>query len=166
MSAREWTGWIVGTLIVAVVVHIASVSHLPTAVMHMALHRMGSVNTIHHQPRVTAKSRSVVRPSPDLLYSSCVYDLNAGPLRVETHGMPRTYWSISLFDAETNNFYVLNDRQAKSGDAALTIVPPGAKGGIVSPTLKGVVLIRTLIDDERRLPGIDAARRRATCRAG
>src|ERR1700742_191693 len=127
MSAREWTGWIVGTLIVAVVVHIASVSHLPTAVMHMALHRMGSVNTIHHQPRVTAKSRSVVRPSPDLLYSACPFDLSNGALEVKAPVPPDTYWSASAFDNDTNNFFAINDRTVGGQPLELIVLPPAQK---------------------------------------
>jgi len=72
-------------------------------------------NTILHAPRPTSRSRGVVRPSPDMLYSICVYDLSAagGAVRVSTHDMPETYWSVSLFDVDTNNFYALNDRQGK-----------------------------------------------------
>lgn len=165
---RRWWHFILFALVIAAIVHVLSVRAVPHLVMTRAFAALarGGTNTMIHTPRATASARVVVRPSPDLLYSTCVYDLSAGPVRVETHGMPKTYWSISLFDAETNNFYVLNDREAKGPDALLIIVPPGAKGGIVSPTTKGVVLVRTLIDDERRLTGIDAARRRATCRAG
>ncbi len=84
--------------------------------------------------------------------------------------MPDTYWSVSLFDAETNNFYVLNDRQAKTGAVDFTIVPPDQDkqplGTVVrSPTRRGLVLFRTLIDDEKRVAEIDKARRHASCAA-
>ena len=113
----------------------------------------------------------MVCPSPDRLYSICVYDLNAanGAVRVSTHDMPNSYWSVSVFDANTNNFFALNDRQAKTGATDFLLVARGASAAatglpvITAPTSSGIVLFRTLIDDERRLAEIDAARRHADC---
>jgi uncharacterized membrane protein len=131
----------------------------------------GSVNTILHAPRPSSRSRGVVRPSPDMLYSICVYDLSAagGAVRVSTHDMPETYWSVSLFDFDTNNFYALNDRQAKAGTADFLLALPRAPIGsaglpvVVPPTDRGIVLFRTLINDERRMTEIDAKRQFAAC---
>lgn len=172
MSAREWAGWIVGTLIVAAAVHIASVWFLPRAIMHVALGRMGSVNTIHHQPRVTAKSRGVVRPSPDLLYSACPFDLLKGALEVKAPVPPDTYWSASAFDANTNNFFAIDDRTVGGQPLELILLPPGQNnepphiaGQLVihAPTRHGLVLFRTLINDEKNFAKIDAVRRQAHC---
>jgi uncharacterized membrane protein len=172
MSAREWTGWIVGTLAVAIVVHLASVWVLPRGVMHIALSRMGHVNTIHHQARVTAKSRGVVRPSPDLLYSACPFDLSTGALEVKAPVPPNTYWSASAFDANTNNFFAINDRTIGGQPLELIILPPGRKdepmhiaGQLVihAPTVRGLVLFRTLINNEKNFTQIDAVRRQASC---
>jgi uncharacterized membrane protein len=173
MIARNWK-WIAGTLLIAVVVHAASVLLLPHLIMMRtmaAMTRTVADNTIFHPPRPTAKARGVVRPSPDLLYSICVYDLGAagGALRISTHDMPNTYWSVSVFDAETNNFYALNDRQTTAGGADFLLVAKGASIAagqvpvIAAPTDRGIVLLRTLVDDEHRLPEIDAARHNAKC---
>lgn len=165
---RNW-GYVAAALAIAAVVHVASVVLLPRLVMMRAfslMTRSGGFNTMTHGKPVTAASRAVVRPSPDLLYSTCPYDLGpaGGRLRVHARAMPDTYWSVSLFDAETDNFYVLDDRHAKGRGFDLTIVGPGSPApGIRSPTVRGVVLIRTLIDDEKRLARIDAARRGAGC---
>jgi len=172
MSAREWIGWIGGALAVAAIVHIASVWGLPRGVMHIALSRMGSVNTIHHQSRVTARSRNVVRPSPDLLYSACPFDLSKGALEVKAPVPPDTYWSASAFDADTNNFFAINDHTIGGQPLELIILPPGEKnepphiaGQLVihSPTAHGLVLFRTLINDEKNFARIDAVRRQAYC---
>jgi uncharacterized membrane protein len=174
MSAREWTGWIFGTIVIAVVVHLGSVWALPRGVMHIALSRMGHVNTIHHQPRVTAKSRGVVRPSPDLLYSVCPFDLRRGPLEVKAPVPPDTYWSASAFDANTNNFFAINDHTIGGQPLELIIVPPyqdkepiHIAGRLIvrSPTVRGLVLFRTLINDEKDFARIDAVRRQAGCGA-
>jgi uncharacterized membrane protein len=171
----RWLGWILATLAVAALVHVASVWALPHLVMARAMATIGhdGVNVMRFGKRPDAASRGVVRPSPDLLYATCVFDFDAaqGPVEVTAHDMPATYWSISLFDAETNNFYALNDRQAKGKPVDLVIVPPDQDkwplhGTVVqAPTRRGLVLVRALIDDDAHLAAIDAARRHAACAA-
>jgi uncharacterized membrane protein len=173
MIGRNW-GWILATLAVAAVVHLASVMATPHIIMHLAMRGIArrGVNTMHFGKRPTAATRGVVRPSPDLLYASCVYDLDAagGAVRVHASGMPHTYWSVSLFDDATNNFYVLNDRQAKNGNVDFLITARGTLDGdraklpvVRAPTRRGLVLIRTLIDDDAHVAAIDTARRKASC---
>jgi uncharacterized membrane protein len=173
MIARNWR-WIAGTLLIGAVVHVVSLLLLPRLIMTRtmaAMNRIAPDNTIFYPPRPTAKARSVVRPSPDLLYSICVYDLSVagGALRISAHDMPNTYWSVSVFDANTNNFYALDDRQAETGAADFLLASKDASitasqlPVIAAPTNRGIILFRTLVDDERRLPEIDAARRNANC---
>jgi uncharacterized membrane protein len=173
MIARSWK-WIAATLLVAVVVHGASVLFLPRLVMIQTMAgiaKPAGINAIVHAPRPSWRSRGVVRPSPDLLYSICVYDLSAakGAVRVSTHDAPETYWSVSVFDADTNNFHALNDRQAKTGSADFVLVAAGTSVGagglpvVAAPTNRGIVLFRTLVNDETHIAEIDAARHYAAC---
>ena len=111
--------------------------------------------------RADASARTVVRPSPDLLYTACVFDLSAGPLRLSTP-VPPGYLSISGFADDTSNFFAVNDRDAvvdADGRRRLEVLltadasvqaPSGARV-IVSPSVRGLVLFRTLIPDEARL---------------
>ena len=172
MIARSWR-WIAGALLVAVVVHVASLLTLPRLIMlrtMAAITRSAPANTMHYPPQPTASSRGVVRPSPDLLYAICVYDLGAasGAVRVSTHDMPKTYWSVSVFDADTDNFYTLDDRQAATGSVDFLLMARQAPGDgrlpvVAAPTQRGIVLFRALIDDEKHLAEVDVARRRAEC---
>lgn len=178
MIAKSWK-WIAAALLVAAVVHGATVLLLPRLIMLRTMAgittQAAGTNTILHAPRATWRSRGVVRPSPDLLYSICVYDLDAagGPVRVSTHDMPETYWSVSVFDADTNNFYALNDRQArmqaKTGAADFVLTASGKSTGadrlpvVAASTRRGIVLFRTLVNDEADIAGIDAARHNAAC---
>lgn len=165
--------WIVAVLVVAAVVHGFTLVAAPGFIMGKVLARLGPVNQIQHQGQVTAASRQVVRPSPDLLYSVCPFDLSAGPLRVTAKVPPDTYWSVSIFDADTNNFYVRNDHQVqggidlvlvdkKSAGGADRALPKGATA-VPSPSVKGLVLFRTLIQKEANFAAIDAVRRQARC---
>jgi uncharacterized membrane protein len=173
MIARNWR-WIAATLLVAVILHGASVLLLPRLIMlrtMAGISNSAGINAILQAPRSTSRSRGVVRPSPDLLYSICVYDLSeaGGAVEVHTQGMPETYWSVSVFDADTDNFYALNDRQARNGAADFVLVAPGMSAGggrlppVMSPTNRGIVLFRTLVNDEAHLAEIDAARHHAGC---
>jgi uncharacterized membrane protein len=174
MIARGWR-WIAATLLVAALVHGASLLWLPRFIMWRTMvgiaKQAGGSNRMLHPPRVTASSRGVVRPSPDLLYSVCIYDLDAagGAVRVSTHGMPASYWSVSVFDANTNNFYALNDRQSGTGATDFLLMAQGASAPagqmpvVTAPTSRGVVLFRTLVAEEAYLGTIDAARHQAAC---
>jgi uncharacterized membrane protein len=168
VNARGWLPYIVIALVAAVAVHLGTVWYLPHLVMDKAMTQMGAVNTIHHGLRATAGKRGVVRPSPDLLYSVCPYDLSSGaPLHVTAPVPPGTYWSVSVFDDATNNVFVLNDTHAGRAVDFL-IVPmnwqkPMPYRVVRSPSDKGLVVFRTLVNDETNLAAIDKARRKAKC---
>jgi len=173
VTARNWK-WIAGALLIAAIVHVASLLLLPRLIMLRTMSVVAgsaSANTILHPPRSSARSRTVVRPSPDLLYSICVYDLRAGDgaVRVSIRDMPDTYWSVSVFDADTNNFYALNDRQAKTGAADFLLVESAAPANderfpvVTAPTSRGIVLFRILVSYDARMAEFDAARRHAHC---
>jgi uncharacterized membrane protein len=171
--AQNWK-WIAGALLIAAIAHVASLLLLPRLIMLRTMSvmaRSASANTVLHPPRSSARSRTVVRPSPDLLYSICVYDLRAadGAVRVSISDMPDTYWSVSVFDADTNNFYALNDRQARTGAADFLLVESGTPANderlpvVAAPTSRGIVLFRILVSDDARMAELDAARRHAHC---
>ena len=173
MSRFTWVPWSAATVIIATLVHLGSMYELPRLVTARALARMGPPNAMHFAPRSDETSRTVVRPSPDLLYAACPFDLSKGPLKVTARVPHSTYWSVAAYDAAANNFFV-RDAMQITGDAieiiALRRGTPlphldNAAERIVlfAPTAKGVVLIRLFINDEKSLPALDALRRQATC---
>jgi len=143
--------------------HILIVYFLPTLIMHYVVYRIQSdfnvpVNTVYHNEVVNADTRKVVRPCPDLLYSGLAYDVSRGPVRISSP-VPPSYWSISFFAMNTDNFHVVNDRSIRGGFAEVILVDSGAsypipenRNIVVAPSSRGVVLFRTLIDDPARLP--------------
>ena len=174
MSARAWAGWIALTLLVAALVHAGSLYALPYVVMNRTFSILGDRNMMHHMARADANARKVVRPSPDLLYSACPYDLSKGPLEIRATIPHDTYWSVSTFDDDTNNWYVLDDHQTNHNKLDLVVQAPDSDHEVAatehrlvvtSPSRHGLILIRTLINDEDRFDQIDRTRRLATCGA-
>jgi uncharacterized membrane protein len=137
-------------ILVALAVHLAVINFIPTALMNVAFKRIGAgrPNEWHVAERVTSLSRSIVRPSPDFAYSACAFDLSNGPL-VITAAPWDAYWSLSLYAANSDNFYVIDDREARFG-AEITVVragqahPEGASMVVESPSGRGIALIRRL----------------------
>jgi len=157
----------------AAVIHVAAVQYLPTLIMSRVVSvAAGDANgKILFRDRVTSDSRQVVRPSPDLLYSICTFDVTRYPLKITTGAPTDTYWSVSFFAENTDNFHVLNDGQAQGKSATILLIgqgqkiPPQAETVTVvsAPTTTGLVLFRTLISDDARLAEIDQQRRVAKC---
>jgi len=169
----RWAMWAIFTLALAAAVHWAAVAYLPELIMSRVMAGMSkkSVNAIVHDNRATAASRTVVKPSPDLLYSHCVFDVTRAPLKVTTAAPDGTYWSVAFYAANTDNFFALNDTTAGGKSATIVLVgqgqvlEPQPEGTLIvsAPTAKGLVLFRTLIDSDPREPELDRLRRDAKC---
>ncbi|WP_218776012.1 DUF1254 domain-containing protein [Sphingomonas sp. TZW2008] len=149
-----------------------TLSRTPTTLMSAAISRLseGGVNRFTHAPLATDKSRAIVRPSPDLAYSSCPYDVSTGPVMIEVPSIPARYWSLSVFQANTDAAFVRNNVESGGAPIRVTIAQAGqgvSPGRAVARVegAKGIALIRVLVDDRSRFAGIDAARRLAACRA-
>lgn len=176
--------WAVYIVALSAALYFVLLAGVPYGVMSMIKSRMTSVggtgvNTMFHSERPSHTSRNVVRPSPELLYSICWYDLSKGPVRVVSGAPQGTYWSVALYRDNTDNFYVINDTATQGAKASLLIYTAdqvggdkaafdtkyaqGGETGVESPSVSGLVLIRTLINDESKLPEIDGERRQATC---
>jgi uncharacterized membrane protein len=146
----SWGKYILGALIVAVLVHFIAVFAVPYVLMNVAMKRIGAAgeNAWHMSERVTAASRQIVRPAPDFAYSACVFDLAQGPVIISATPWD-DYWSLSLYGANSDNFFVIDDREAHSG-AEITLVrrgaahPEGASMVVESPSTRGIALIRRL----------------------
>ncbi len=165
--------WTLAVVVLAALIHLSAVYFLPNFIVGQVHSQAASAvgtNTIIHSDRVDATSRQVVRPSPDLLYSLCAFDLGKGPVRFTMPVPQGTYSSVSFFHANSDNFFALNDRTVNGDrfDLVLTTdpdstAPQGTERVVLAPGPKGIALFRTLITDEESFPRIDAARREADC---
>jgi uncharacterized membrane protein len=158
---RKWLLWTaVGTLAVAIAVHLITLVAIPIVIMDRAMSKYPA-NTIMRGARPNAQSRGVVRPSPDLVYSVVSYDVSKGPVSFTAKVPTDTYWSVSMFQENTDNFFVINDRQVKSNPVELLIVNQGAQPAnagkaqvVVSPSPRGTMLVRHLLLSDDKLPDL------------
>ncbi|MGQ0533910.1 MAG: DUF1254 domain-containing protein [Caulobacteraceae bacterium] len=146
----SWGKYVHGALAIAALVHFAVIYAAPRVLMNVAIERIGAggFNAWRVSDRVTPASRQIVRPSPDFAYSACAFDLSGGPMLISASPW-NAYWSLSLYAANSDNFFVIDDREARHG-AEITLVrrggrhPEGASRVVESPSTRGVALIRRL----------------------
>jgi uncharacterized membrane protein len=141
-------------LLVAMLSYSAVLHVYPKIIMHVAMKKLSengrTINSLAHSPRINQSRRIVVRPSPDLLYSVCVYDLSVGDLEIVMHPTSN-YYSLSLYDDTTNNFYVKNDSELIGRTAKFILSRSDASNEsnfINVPTDKGIAVIRRLATNE------------------
>jgi len=161
--------WLLVTLVLALAIHLVFVRLFPNLIMFVVGRVVKNpVNEMVHMPPTTAESRSVVRPSPDLLYSAVKFDVSKRPLRIKA-AVPDTYWSISFFASNTDNFLVVNDKTLGGGTPEFVLVgkgqrPPdaGVARIVEARSNTGVVLLRMLVMDQTRIDELVAIQKQAT----
>ena len=172
---RGSTKVIIAVLAVAAIAHVAYFVVTPYFVMRVAMARIaeqaGGINKPLSTLPPTHRSRAIVKPSPDLVYTSCVFDISAGPVLVSGTPSP-DYWSVALYAANSDNFHVVNDRQAVDSKVAF-IIADARRSAIPAqhrlltvvepPTSKGIVLFRYLALDSAGLALAQAAQKPAVC---
>jgi uncharacterized membrane protein len=168
---RNWLLPILVGLITAGAAWHGTLVATPYALMSAALDKIatGQVNTFVFTQLSTADNQPIVRPSPDLSYSTCVFDLANGPVLLDIEPVPDHYWSISIFDARTDVAAVRSDRDTGGKSARLALIRKGmaVPKGYEPVALrydKGLALIRILMTDAADFPTIDAIRRKSTCK--
>ncbi len=99
--------------------------------------------------------------NPFLRSALCVFDAGAAPVHV-SDGQSAPFWSLSVFDPESNEVYSMNDRTAVERRVDVTLATPLqlialrrstpdalSRSILVElPDPKGYVVIRTIAEDE------------------
>ena len=183
-AAQRWALRIGAVVAIAAGVHLLAVWSLPRLIMHRVLNtapaELGArtaeqaAASVYFPPMTDAAQRRIVLPSPDLLYAVCRFDLARAPLRVRADPKLPGYWSVALYGANSDNFFVVNDRALAGQRLDLLVVgpgaapvnaPPGARV-VVAPSARGLVLMRVLVGDyAAEQAQVEAARRTLRCDA-
>jgi uncharacterized membrane protein len=169
---KHWNKPMIAGLLAAVLTFAGGIYAMPQMIMNVAIDRLSlvGINTMHHANLSSPKNQPVVRPSPDLAYSSCPYDLSAGPVVVEVHPLANRYQSLSIFDAKTDVIFVRNDVQAagKPYRIALALPEQQVPSGIEvvrTEYSRGIALIRLLLVNPAELPTVADERAKSFCKA-
>ena len=174
---KPWHRWLALGLAVAVLAHLLTVWALPRLIMREAMTRIGketalqaraqapergapsAATGVYLPPPTDHTQRRIVMPSPDLLYATCALDLGAGPQRITAQVEHPRYWSVALYGANSDNFFVVNDRKtaeperldlwvvAPGTDRAALAVPAGSTV-VEAPSAKSLLLMRLLVSDD------------------
>ena len=184
-STKPWQRWLALGLAVAVLAHLLTVWALPRLIMREAMSRIAretaaqpaaqAATGVYLPPPTDHTQRRIVMPSPDLLYATCALDLSRGPARVTAEVAHPRYWSVALYGANSDNFFVVNDRSPAAQRLDLWVAPPGSDRAAVpaapdatvieAPSRKALLLMRLLVtDDPTDLAS--AARARESLRCG
>tara|TARA_B100000678_G_scaffold259037_1_gene239038 strand:+ start:2608 stop:3144 length:537 start_codon:yes stop_codon:yes gene_type:complete len=170
---KRSTGMILAAVLAAVVGHTVTVWQMPAIVMNEAYKVLTGngqlVNGYSHAPRQTPETRDLGRPAPEIAYSSCAYDLSEGPVRITTPAW-RHYYSIAFYDDRAGNFFTMNDSQL-SGEASIFVLgreapaaaPPKGARYVQSPSTRGAILVRRLVETRDEWPEIAQLRQSETC---
>ncbi len=187
---RRWLLPLLAGLVMAVVGYQVTAWQYPRALMTLATGRIAGasffggsvpaivfggspggprVNTMTPTELATDKARMIVRPSPDLAYSACPFDLSKGPVVVTVAPVPAPYWSLSVFDSWTDVAFVRNNIQAGNQPIKIAIAKTGqpVPDGVTAVRVggdSGIALIRILIPDRAQFAAVDTARRQSSCK--
>ena len=167
---RRWIGpGVTGTFAALIGFQLTLIA-TPRLLMAAAHHRVSAagVNRFTFAPLATAASRSIVRPSPDLAYSVCPFDLARAPLLIDVPPVPSVYWSLSVFDAETNVAFVRNNSDSSGQAIHVAVVQasqpvPANYTRVTVGAAKGIALVRILVEERGQFRAIDLARRATVC---
>lgn len=167
------TGLLIATFLAAALVgHLLTITVAPRVIMAIAMARLSHggavINAWRFAPPVDADARQIVRPSPDLAYASCVYDLGKGPVMVAAEpAADHGYGSISVYAANTDNIAVFDTIAQAEGIRFVLALPgqatPLNEAVVRVPSQRGIVLDRRLAPDAAAFAAADAARRKDVC---
>jgi uncharacterized membrane protein len=129
----------------------------------------GDSNRWAFPPIATADDNPTVKMSPDVLYSFLSYDVSDGPLHLRVPVSRDPFWSLTLFQANTDNYFGIDDREADDDTFELIILGPnqaspgvGGATAVASPTECGIAVVRIVVPDPSELRRLDRLRKKAT----
>ena len=178
-SRRRLWAWRIGaTLALASAVHLLAVWAVPRVIMGRVLSAAQPEKTtgVFLPPMTDASARRIVMPSPDLLYATCAFDVGTRPLRIRADPKSPRYWSIALYADNSDNFFVINDREAAGKPIDIVLIGPKAypqapalpagASVIDAPSARGLLLMRVLVADYAAEKSVvEAARSTLRCEA-
>ena len=173
--------WLLGALLLAGVVHLATVLLLPRMATQDAYARVSAiapVNTVIAIPTPTPERALMPFMDPAFQVSVCRYDLTPGPLKFSVP-ITQAYTSVSFYTRSDVAYYAINDRAAGRKVIELDLMTAAQRAElpeneeitaadrliVASPTTTGLIVIRALAPEPGWIPAVRNALAAAQCRA-
>ncbi|MCG8541161.1 MAG: DUF1254 domain-containing protein, partial [Clostridia bacterium] len=131
----------------------------------------GDKNAIGYGRKPTHETR-IVKNNPDTRTAFCWYDVTDGPVVISATSSP-SYWSLSLYDRRSENFFVMNNQQASASEIFEFVLyqkgspPPSQSSALLVPVddSQGAALMRYFVPTEDLEQAVLTARSNATCQS-
>ncbi|TMJ45477.1 MAG: DUF1254 domain-containing protein [Alphaproteobacteria bacterium] len=173
--------WLLGALLLAGVVHLATVLLLPRMATQDAYARVSAiapVNSVIAIPPPTPEKALMPFMDPAFQVSVCRYDLTHGPLKFSVP-ITQAYTSVSFYTRSDVAYYAINDRAAGRKVIELDLMTAAQRAElpeneeitaadrliVASPTTTGLIVIRALAPEPGWIPAVRNALAAAQCRA-
>jgi uncharacterized membrane protein len=173
--------WLLGALLLAGVVHLATVLLLPRMATQDAYARVSAiapVNAVIAIPSPTPEKALMPFMDPAFQVSVCRYDLSQGPLKFSVP-ITQAYTSVSFYTRSDVAYYAINDRAAGRKVIELDLMTGAQRAElpeneeitaadrliVASPTTTGLIVIRALAPEPGWVPAVRNALAAAQCRA-
>jgi len=170
-----------GALLLAGVVHLATVLLLPRMATQDAYARVSAiapVNSVIAIPPPTPEKALMPFMDPAFQVSVCRYDLTHGPLKFSVP-ITQAYTSVSFYTRSDVAYYAINDRAAGRKVIELDLMTAAQRAElpeneeitaadrliVASPTTTGLIVIRALAPEPGWIPAVRNALAAAQCRA-
>lgn len=144
MQVRKAGRWLGFSLLLAALVHVATVWLLPQLTMRTVLDRTGEAlgfNRIIHLDPAKDSDSLIPRPDPASVESICAFDLSGGPVRLTLTGedLPVT---VSAAGANTVRFFSTSQEADRLVFATEQQAASMMEPVVVAPDDKGLILVR------------------------
>lgn len=181
MSIKNMAYWGGLTVLLSVVVHLGLVLLQPLADTKKwfdDLEGYAPVNQLFQIPEITPASTTFAQASPDIFYAFCRFDLSDQPVKIAA-SLPDSYWSISMYSEKSDNFYVINNRQAGQSELRLLLARVDADGEsegeildvpentilVSSPSVSGLIVFRAAVPDKSSAETVRSIYQKTRCEA-
>jgi uncharacterized membrane protein len=172
--------WLLGALLLAGIVHLATVLLLPRMATQDAYARVSAiapVNSVIPIPGPTPEKALMPFMDPAFQVSVCRYDLSRGPLKFSVP-ISQAYTSVSFYTRSDVAYYAINDRAAGRRMIELDLMTAAQRAElpeneeitaadrliVTSPTTAGLIVIRALAPEAGWIPAVRNPLAAAQCR--
>ena len=170
----DYFPWITGALILAGIVHLASILLMPALASRDAFARLAALapsNRLVLLPPPLPGREAIPLVDPQTATGVCRYDLREGPLRLQATVSGDSLLAISFHQRRGQVFYAVTDRAAVRGRIDAVLVTPAQLDALeagdpgeepapdlrlVSSTPEGYIVVRALAERPDDMRGAEA----------